>query len=334
MALHLCYGMLRGALAVRWHLHYRTGATLRVARREYRPRPVKRNTRALCWREVCVRGMSSLCLGVSGSVAAVKTPEIAAALLAAGADVDLVVTEAAYSLLQAQYRGEQPWAQLQALVASHPEPSPTENAASRKRNRATGKSTLRIYRDQDEWSGYGAVGQDAVLHVELAKRNQVLLIAPLCANLLAQTAVGLCGNLLSSVVRAWYYDLEVRAARRARRRALLSLCRPARALSQPGFESPLAERFGLHTVRRALIVAPAMNTFMWNQRVTAEHLATLRQRGVEVVSPVVKMLACGDTGMGAMATVEDVVAAAVGALREYSRKDEQASAQGKPQFEI
>jgi phosphopantothenoylcysteine decarboxylase len=278
--------------------------------------------------------MSSLCLGVSGSVAAVKTPEIAAALLAAGADVDLVVTEAAYSLLQAQYRGEQPWAQLQALLASHPEPSPTENAASRKRNRATGKSTLRIYRDQDEWSGYGAVGQDAVLHVELAKRNQVLLIAPLCANLLAQTAVGLCGNLLSSVVRAWYYDLEVRAARRARRRALLSLCRPARALSQPGFESPLAERFGLHTVRRALIVAPAMNTFMWNQRVTAEHLATLRQRGVEVVSPVVKMLACGDTGMGAMATVEDVVAAAVGALREYSRKDEQASAQGKPQFEI
>ena len=63
---------------------------------------------------------------------------------------------------------------------------------------------------------------------------------------------------------------------------MLSLRRPARALSQPGFESPLAERFGLHTVRRALIVAPAMNTFMWNQRVTAEHLATLRQRGVDV----------------------------------------------------
>ena len=330
MALHLCYGMLRGALAVRWHLPTAGAESIGPTRQ-------KKHSRALLAsrsRRVCVRGMSSLCLGVSGSVAAVKTPEIAAALLAAGADVDLVVTEAAYSLLQAQYRGEQPWAQLQALVASHPEPSPTENAASRKRNRATGKSTLRIYRDQDEWSGYGAVGQDAVLHVELAKRNQVLLIAPLCANLLAQTAVGLCGNLLSSVVRAWYYDLEVRAARRARRRALLSLCRPARALSQPGFESPLAERFGLHTVRRALIVAPAMNTFMWNQRVTAEHLATLRQRGVEVVSPVVKMLACGDTGMGAMATVEDVVAAAVGALREYSRKDEQASAQGKPPFEI
>ena len=281
-----------------------------------------------------------VCLGVSGSVAAVKTPEIAAALLAAGADVDLVVTEAAYSLLQAQYRGEQPWAQLQALVASHPEPSPPAEAASRKRSRATGTRTLRIYRDQDEWSGYSAVGSDAVLHIELAKRNQVLLIAPLCANLLAQTAVGLCGNLLSSVVRAWYYDLEVRAARpHPPQRPPQSLAESpspcARALlSQPGFESPLAERFGLHTVRRALIVAPAMNTFMWSQRVTAEHLATLRRRGVQVVAPVVKMLACGDTGMGAMASVEDVVAAAVAALRDYSRKAEQASAQGKPPFEI
>ena len=281
-----------------------------------------------------------VCLGVSGSVAAVKTPEIAAALLAAGADVDLVVTEAAYSLLQAQYRGEQPWAQLQALVASHPEPSPPAEAASRKRSRASGTRTLRIYRDQDEWSGYSAVGSDAVLHIELAKRNQVLLIAPLCANLLAQTAVGLCGNLLSSVVRAWYYDLEVRAARpHPPQRPPQSLAESpspcARVLlSQPGFESPLAERFGLHTVRRALIVAPAMNTFMWNQRVTAEHLATLRRRGVQVVAPVVKMLACGDTGMGAMASVEDVVAAAVAALRDYSRKAEQASAQGKPPFEI
>ena len=53
------------------------------------------------------------------------------------------------------------------------------------------------------------VGKDPVLHVELAKRNQVLLVAPLCANLLAQVALGFSGNLLSSVVRAWYYDLEV-----------------------------------------------------------------------------------------------------------------------------
>ena len=43
VALHLCYGMLRGALAVRWHLHGRRRARVSA-------RPVKRNTRALCWR--------------------------------------------------------------------------------------------------------------------------------------------------------------------------------------------------------------------------------------------------------------------------------------------
>ena len=104
--------------------------------------------------------------------------------------------------------------------------------------------------------------------------------------------------------------------------------------SQPEFESPLAERFGLHTVRRRVIVAPSMNTFMWHQRITAEHLATLRQRGVEVVSPVVKALACGDTGMGAMATVDDVVAATVEALQEHTKKHDKAVADGKPPFRI
>ena len=155
----------------------------------------------------------SICVGVSGSVAAVKAPDIAAALLAAGVDVDLVVTEAAHSLMQAQYRGEQPWAKLQALAASHLRLSPPQESSSRKRARkGASESTpplLRIHRDADEWSEYGVVGKDPVLHVELAKRNQVLLVAPLCANLLAQVALGFSGNLLSSVVRAWYYDLEV-----------------------------------------------------------------------------------------------------------------------------
>ena len=159
----------------------------------------------------------SICVGVSGSVAAVKAPDIAAALLAAGVDVDLVVTEAAHSLMQAQYRGEQPWAKLQALAASHPRLSPPQESSSRKRARKTASEStpplLRIHRDADEWSGYGVVGKDPVLHVELAKRNQVLLVAPLCANLLA---LGFSSNQLISVVRVWYYDLEVHPlARRA-----------------------------------------------------------------------------------------------------------------------
>ena len=96
-----------------------------------------------------------ICLGVSGSVAAVKAPELAAAFLKEGVNVDLVVTESAYKLLQATYRGEQPWAQLIQLAGS-----PCSGA------------TLQLLRDSDEWDGYGNVGTDTVLHVELAKRNQ------------------------------------------------------------------------------------------------------------------------------------------------------------------
>ena len=39
-------------------------------------------------------------------------------------------------------------------------------------------------------------------------RFQLLLMAPLCANTLASVALGMCNNLLTSVARAWYFDLE------------------------------------------------------------------------------------------------------------------------------
>ena len=50
----------------------------------------------------------------SGSVAAVKAPDLADALLQRGVSVDLVVTAAAFSLLQATYRDTVPWARLTA----------------------------------------------------------------------------------------------------------------------------------------------------------------------------------------------------------------------------
>ena len=120
----------------------------------------------------------SVCLGVSGSVAAVKTPALAQALLAAGMSVEVVVSEAAVKLMQATYRGEQPWRELLAL-------------AERTAAGGSEEASLRIWRDQDEWDAYGCVGSDPVLHVELAKRNSLLLIAPLCANTLASVALGL-----------------------------------------------------------------------------------------------------------------------------------------------
>ncbi len=58
---------------------------------------------------------------------------------------------------------------------------------------------------------------------------------------------------------------------------------------------------------RPVIVAPAMNTLMWENQPTAEQIASLKKRGVGVVGPVDKRLACADVGMGAMASIEDIV---------------------------
>lgn len=261
-----------------------------------------------------------VCLGISGSVAAVKAPELTLAFLRHGVSVDLVVTEAAHSLLLSSYRGEQPWARLEAIAAATAPHGGVDandqgcggngggSGATPAAAATASPPSLRIFRDADEWRTFSIVGQDPVMHIELAKRNQLLLIAPLCANTLAAAALGLCGNLLGSVLRAWYYDLDA------------------------AFATPLAERYGAHAVDKPVLVAPAMNTFMWHQRVTGSHLAALEARGVRVVPPVAKKLACGDTGVGAMAEVPQVVQAAVEALRKHTQAQEQAVREGRPPF--
>ena len=45
---------------------------------------------------------------------------------------------------------------------------------------------------------------------------------------------------------------------------------------------------------------------MWHQRITRQHVETLEVRGVQVVPPVAKKLACGDVVVGAMAEPADV----------------------------
>lgn len=44
-----------------------------------------------------------------------------------------------------------------------------------------------------------------------------------------------------------------------------------------------------------------MNTLMWSSPFTAAHMSTLYEMGVVVLPPIAKKLACGDTGVGAMA---------------------------------
>ncbi|OBZ69047.1 putative thymidylate synthase [Grifola frondosa] len=84
------------------------------------------------------------------------------------------------------------------------------------------KSGARIWRDEDEWGpdvrthphflssagahAYGAqinyARGDPILHIELRRWADTVLIAPCSANTLAKIAHGLCDNLATSVLRA------------------------------------------------------------------------------------------------------------------------------------
>jgi phosphopantothenoylcysteine decarboxylase len=204
--------------------------------------------------------MANVLLGVTGSVAAVKVPDLAAALAAAGHAIRIVATDAA----------------LYFFDARPLRPSLTT--------------------DSDEWPGDRYTRGDAVLHIELRKWADVFVSAPLDANTLAKLAVGLCDNCLTCVWRAWD---------------------PA----------------------KPVVLAPAMNTLMWQHPFTRRHLRAVasefgaghlpghldedeliplindRAKGLRVVPPVSKLLACGDLGVGAMASVPDIVGAVSGVIK-------------------
>ena len=65
-----------------------------------------------------------------------------------------------------------------------------------------------IYQDQDWWDIWHD-RPDQVLHIELRKWADLMIITPLCANTLAKLANGLCDNLLTCVARAWDFNKPI-----------------------------------------------------------------------------------------------------------------------------
>ncbi|ODV79259.1 flavo protein-domain-containing protein, partial [Suhomyces tanzawaensis NRRL Y-17324] len=61
---------------------------------------------------------------------------------------------------------------------------------------------VRIWRDSDEWSTW-RTRLDPVLHIELRRWADILIVCPLTANTLSKITLGLCDNLLTNVIRAW-----------------------------------------------------------------------------------------------------------------------------------
>ncbi|MBR4040119.1 MAG: bifunctional phosphopantothenoylcysteine decarboxylase/phosphopantothenate--cysteine ligase CoaBC [Clostridia bacterium] len=66
-----------------------------------------------------------------------------------------------------------------------------------------------------------------------------------------------------------------------------------------------------------VMIAPAMNTGMWQNPATQQNIRTLEARGVHVVAPATGHLACGDSGAGKL---EDVSVIAERALDVLNRK--------------
>ena len=92
-------------------------------------------------------------------------------------------------------------------------------------------------------------------HIALAKRADLVVIAPATANIIAKLANGIADDMLTTTVLA---------------------CRCNK------------------------IIAPAMNTAMYENPVTQENLNKLKSFGWKVITPASGWLACGDVGLGKM----------------------------------
>lgn len=203
--------------------------------------------------------MARLLVCVTGSVAAIRTTDLIEKIGGKGYELRMVLTRSADFFLP-------DWQSV--------------NSTDR----------IPVFRDHDEWPENGWNRGDQVLHIELRRWADAMLIAPLDAHTLAKWSMGLADNLLSSVIRAW------------------------------DFQKPV-------------LFAPAMNTFMWDSAITrrqlAQILADLEERPIDlhkipsideiinsfsrlkkpvrIIPPVEKTLACGDQGMGGMASLDEIL---------------------------
>ena len=160
-------------------------------------------------------------LGVSGSIAAYKMADVASALAKMHCDVHTIMTKNATEIV----------APLTfSTLTSH-------------------KCVTDTF---DKTVDYN------VAHVALAKKADVLLVAPATANIIAKLAIGLADDMLTTT-------------------ALACTC--------------------------PKIIAPAMNTAMFENPVVQRNIAALKADGWTVIEPAAGILACKDVGQGKLADV-------------------------------
>ncbi|KAL0942630.1 flavoprotein [Colletotrichum truncatum] len=195
-------------------------------------------------------GKVHLLLASSGSVATIKLPNIIQALSHhKNLSIRVILTASATEFLNGSTEEQPSLAAIRAM--------PNVDG---------------LHLDADEWVQPWRRGA-SILHIELRRWADLMLIAPLSANTLAKVVNGFSDNLLLSVVRAW--DPE-----------------------------------GLVDGRKKkILVATAMNTAMHVHPITSKQVKVLEEewKWFEVLKPMEKTLACGDTGSGAMMDWREIV---------------------------
>ncbi|GAA5876813.1 hypothetical protein JCM1840_002051 [Sporobolomyces johnsonii] len=111
-------------------------------------------------------------LACSGSVASIKAPLIVRELLKyEQVDVQVVATKSALHFFDAQSI------------------------------EAESDGRVKVWTDAEEWAGWNRIG-DPILHIELRRWADLVLVAPCSANTLAKLTHGICDNILTSLLRA------------------------------------------------------------------------------------------------------------------------------------
>ncbi len=165
-----------------------------------------------------------IAVGVGGGIAAYKSAELVRILEQRGHEIQVVMTKAAQQFVQ-----------------------PLTFAA------LTGRKVITdLFAQGSEPNTLSS----AVEHIAVAQENDVLVVAPATADLLAKFAYGFADDFLSTLYLA----------------------------------------FTGHVV-----LAPSMNTAMWEHPATRTNLELLSNRGCSIVNPGDGWLACGTIGAGRLA---------------------------------
>jgi phosphopantothenoylcysteine synthetase/decarboxylase len=241
-------------------------------------------------------------LAITGSVAAIKGPEIVIRLIEefnkVNIDVSIrvVLTRGGEHFWnKSKEYNEMYWNSLQQQI----------RMTSTNVKNDDGETTVCIVRADDEWKEWNTIG-DPVLHIDLRNWADLMLIAPLSAHTLAKMSNGLCDDTVSCVVRAWDFGYKDNTTTNVDGNQLLQR-RHSRRRGKP------------------LLLAPAMNTAMWEHPLTQIQLSTIQQFGpgnVHIITPQVKTLACGEVGNGALASVDTIIQTVKSVLLEEDDTEE------------